>query len=232
MITGQLVIAYHGCDATTRDDLVTGRTSHLTHSANKYDWLGPGAYFFESDLVRALNFATASYENPEKLYTKKPIGTPAVVGAVLCLKNVLDMTTQAGIEEFSRACKKTEKIFEITGETPVNRPSSDDDVEIIHRAYDNAVFTYLHGLNKGPEYDAVRGAFLQGEKIANSAFQQHTHIQLALRRNDCVLGWFLPPGAKLLTEAEYAEAKARQAQQAAIRTARKPRKRVAASTLG
>jgi hypothetical protein len=40
---GQLVIAHHGCDITLRDDLVSGRVSHLEHSKNKYDWLGSGA---------------------------------------------------------------------------------------------------------------------------------------------------------------------------------------------
>ena len=57
MIAGNLLIAYHGCDATTRDDLVTGAIPCLAQSRNRYDWLGPGAYFFEGDDRRALKFA-------------------------------------------------------------------------------------------------------------------------------------------------------------------------------
>ncbi|WP_229459295.1 hypothetical protein [Massilia cavernae] len=223
-----MVVAYHGCDATTRDDLASGRLPYLTHSANKYDWLGPGAYFFEGDLVRALNFAISSYQNPLKLYTKQPIGTPAAVGAVLCLQRVLDMTTQAGIEEFSHACEAAEEAFDATGYTPVNRPASDDDVEIVHRAYDNAVFTFLHRVikeNEGVLYQAVRGAFLQGEMIGSSAFKRNTHIQLAVTDNSCVLGWFLPPGARQLSTGDYAAAKARQQEQLAIRRALKPRRK-------
>jgi hypothetical protein len=49
MNSPSMVIAYHGCDITVRDDLVTGRIPRLDHSANKYDWLGRGAYFFEGD---------------------------------------------------------------------------------------------------------------------------------------------------------------------------------------
>ena len=98
-----LVVAYHGCDITVRDDLVTGKLSHLTHSKNRYDWLGPGAYFFENDLERAYLFAKASAGAPEQLYTAKPIATPAVIGAVLNISNWLDMTHQEGIQLFKEA---------------------------------------------------------------------------------------------------------------------------------
>lgn len=48
--------------------------------------------------------------------------------------------------------------------------------------------------------------------------------QISLRDNRCVIGWFLPSGAELLTEQQYAEAKARLvAAQAAYK---KPRVRV------
>jgi hypothetical protein len=100
---GTALIVYYGCDVTTRDDLVSGRLKHLRHSNNQYDWLGPGAYFFEGDVERALLFAQASHRNPAKRFTAKPIATPAVVGAVLQVQNWLDMTMQAGIKEFSLA---------------------------------------------------------------------------------------------------------------------------------
>ena len=41
MIEGRLLVAYHGCDITTRDDLVTGKLADLDHSKNPYDWLAP-----------------------------------------------------------------------------------------------------------------------------------------------------------------------------------------------
>jgi hypothetical protein len=103
MTPGHLLVVYHGCDATTRDDLVSGRLKHLSHSENKYDWLGRGSYFFEDDLERALMFARASCANPGKMYTHRAIATPAAVGAILCIARCLDMTKQTGIVTFKRA---------------------------------------------------------------------------------------------------------------------------------
>lgn len=127
MSLGTALIVYHGCDVTTRDDLVSGRLKHLNHSNNQYDWLGPGAYFFEGDVERALLFAQASHGNPDKRYTARPIATPAVVGAVLQVQNWLDMTTQAGIQEFSLAYQAFAAGLDAKGTpVPANRPANLD----------------------------------------------------------------------------------------------------------
>lgn len=216
MSLGTALVVYHGCDVTTRDDLVSGRLRHLNHSNNQYDWLGPGAYFFEGDVERALLFAQASHHNPDKRYTAKPIATPAVVGAILQVQNWLDMTTQAGIKEFSLAYQAMVTGLNVAGTAiPANRPANEADTDVIYRALDNAVFTWLHAARASqepplPSFQAVRAAFHQGEKVApTSGFHASTHIQIALRDNNCVLGWFLPAGAELLTEHQYREAKAR-----------------------
>ncbi len=83
MSIANTVIAYHGCDVTVRDDLVSGRLHRLDHSNNDYDWLGPGAYFFEGDVERAFFFARASHDNPEKLYTDQYAGAKARLEAAL-----------------------------------------------------------------------------------------------------------------------------------------------------
>lgn len=225
------LIVYHGCDVTTRDDLVSGRIRHLNHSNNQYDWLGPGAYFFEGDLQRALLFAQASHANPAKRYTAKPIATPAVVGAILKVRHWLDMTTQDGIQEFSLAYQVMVGGLQAGGlPVPANRPADENDTEVIYRALDNAVFTWLHEARAShtpplQAFQAVRAAFSQGEKIAPaSGFHATTHIQIALRDNSCIVGWFLPIGAELLTEQQYLDAKNRLA--AATRANKKPRMRV------
>src|SRR5688500_11120147 len=97
---GHLVVAYYGCDASTRDDLIAGRTA-LRSSSNPYDWLSDGAYFFEGDWRRALKFATASWDRPAENLTKERISSPAVVGAILRVGHWLDMATQDGIDEFA-----------------------------------------------------------------------------------------------------------------------------------
>jgi len=228
MIEGRLLVAYHGCDITTRDDLVSGKLAHLDHSKNPYDWLGPGAYFFEGDAERALMFANASHNNPTKMYTARPIGTPAVVGAVLSVQRWLDMTTQEGIHEFTLAYPALLSGLAATGSpVPKNAAAGEDDADIILRKLDNAVFTFIHDIRANssppsPSFQAVRGAFYQGAEVApKSGFRAGTHVQIALRDNSCVEGWFLARGNKLLNEAQYLEAVERREQMARTRKLRK-----------
>jgi len=126
------------------------------------------------------------------------------------------MTTQAGIKQFGMAYevfaagRKAER-----KSIPKNTPASDTDVDVIYRALDNAVFTWLHDARASkspplPPFQAVRAAFHQGPEVApTSGFHANTHIQISLLDNSCVTGWFLPDGAELLTEQQYGEAKDR-----------------------
>lgn len=216
MSAGHLIVAYHGCDVVIRDALVRGDIKHLDISKNRYDWLGPGSYFFEDDPDRAMIFSKASRDHPERRYTARPIATPAVVGAILRVQHWLDMTTQAGIQEFAGAYKATVNgITTAGGNVPVNTVAHPEDTDIIYRALDNAIFTFIHSYRADPAnslspYQAVRGAFPQGNAVVeNSGFRSNTHIQIALRENKCVVGWFLPHGESLLSVREYSRAKAR-----------------------
>jgi hypothetical protein len=192
--TGQLLVAYHGCDRRTADALVSGVLPSLSESDNPYDWLGPGAYFFQDDWRRALMFAQASAANPRRKFTARPIREPAVVGAVLKLSLVLDVSTQEGIEEF-RTSYDSLKNSGIRLKT--NKKSADTDTDVILRGLDRQVFKYLHKLRedqKLPPVDAVRGAFPQGVAVApTSAIFANSHVQIALRNSSCVLGYFNVP---------------------------------------
>ena len=235
MKTGQLVLAYHGCDITLRDGLVSGRTKQLNPSHNKYDWLGPGAYFFENDPQRALMFANAAYANPEKRYTKYPIATPAVVGAVLQLDFILDMTTQEGIENYCLAYQAmVDYLIDHDLPEPKNSKAHDEDEDVIVRQLDSDVFGFMHRIRAETlqaRFQAVRSAFPQGEAVApSSAFRRNSHVQIALQEHACVMGWFLPPGAELMTEQQYATAQAQLAQAKAHYSSKKPRRR--ATSLG
>jgi hypothetical protein len=112
---------------------------------------------------------------------------------------------------------------------PQNTPAHNADADIIYRALDNAVFTWLHNARAlqsppPPPFQAVRAAFHQGPEVApTSGFHTNTHIQISLRDNNCVKGWFLPDGSELLTERQYAEAKARLSK--ALASYKKPRAR-------
>ena len=48
------VLAYHGCDREVGERILAGE-EQVRPSANDYDWLGPGAYFWENSARRALD---------------------------------------------------------------------------------------------------------------------------------------------------------------------------------
>jgi hypothetical protein len=230
---GALLVAYHGCDITTRDRLVSRTLSKLDPSANVYDWLGPGVYFFEDDAERAERFAQASHSNPDKFYTKRPIATPAVVGAVLCVSRWLDMTTQLGMKAWLRGYEQLVETCAQSGSAvPENRASGPEDDTVLLRQLDCAVFTALHQLmaeRNQPPIQAVRGASYQGEPLArtSSEFREQSHIQIAVSEPRCIVGWFLPKGARLLPPAEFDQAQDAYDGAEAALTSLKPRRRAA-----
>ena len=59
-----LILGFHGCDQSIRDEIVVKKGVLLSHSNNDYDWLGGGAYFWENNYERALEFAKFLKENP------------------------------------------------------------------------------------------------------------------------------------------------------------------------
>ena len=112
---------------------------------------------------------------------------------------------------------------------PKNSKANDDDADIIVRQLDSDVFNFMHRIRRDTgldEFQAVRSAFPQGEEVAqSSAFKRSSHIQIALRENACVRAWFLPAGAQLMTESQYATAKVDLDAAKAAYAAQKPRVR-------
>lgn len=233
MNDGALVIAYHGCDVTVRDRLIRGTLRQLTPSANRYDWLGNGVYFFEGDAERALSFATSARDSPSKLLSSRPVVNPAVVGCVFCVSRWWDMTTLEGRRNYVNALAGLEKAQEVLGRPmPINEPAGGSGEFSLLRRLDCAVFNFGHlsrrqqGLTS---YQAVRAAFYQGQPVAHtSEFRAGTHLQIALRDPRCVLGWFLPEdvGPALLSDSELSVADAELVEAIRLRSALKPRVRV------
>ena len=73
------MLGYHGCDRTLAERAVNGEIE-LLQSERDFDWLGPGAYFWESDPQRA--FEWAKWKAAREDYSN-----PAVVGAVIDLRS-------------------------------------------------------------------------------------------------------------------------------------------------
>lgn len=113
------ILGYHGCDAKVAKRLIEGEP--FKKSANDYDWLGPGIYFWEANPRRALSFA----KEVGKRYPKK-IPTPAVVGAVVELGLCLDLASEAGIKQAEAAYTTLVELYDAAATPlPKNRGGPD-----------------------------------------------------------------------------------------------------------
>jgi hypothetical protein len=175
-ITG-FILGYHGCDHDVAEQLIAGKP--FEWSRNNYDWLGSGAYFWENDPVRALQWAELV-----KSRTKK-IDRPAVVGAVIDLGLCLDLTTQSSLDVISTAHDELIKVIDKAGETkPVN-------IDELRRPLDCSVLNYLYESMPEPKFQTVRGFFIEGGPLYDGAFiQKRTHVQVAVRDLSCIQGVF------------------------------------------
>ena len=88
-----LVVGFHSCDKSVVDAVIAGKTELLA-SANDYDWLGSGIYFWENNEDRAWQWA-------KQLSTRKSssVKEPAVIGAIIDLGYCLDLTDSFYLQE-------------------------------------------------------------------------------------------------------------------------------------
>jgi len=187
--TGQLILAYHGCDQSVKEKVLSGKGT-LKPSTNLYDWLGHGIYFWESDPLRALEFAREC-----KRRKTSNIKIPSVVGVVLNLRSCLDLLQRENIKLLQRSYEGLKAFLELKGEPlPQNKKTSRRN-EFLLRNLDCAVINYLHDIMEveGKSYDSVRAALWEGDCIyENSGFREFSHIQICIRNYDCILGYFDP----------------------------------------
>jgi hypothetical protein len=180
----RLVIAYHGCDATVAEEILSGQP--FRRSENDYDWLGAGVYFWEYGPDRALQFARDKQRRGR-------IAEPAVVGALIQLGNCLDLMDTACTDELARAYQSYRSIRAIEGKMLPRNAGTTPDKKL--RRLDCSVLNhYLDSLQeRGIMFDTVRGGFTEGERaFPGSGIFQQSHIQIAVRSPACVLGVFRP----------------------------------------
>lgn len=189
------VLGYHGCERSTADRAVNGEID-LLHSDKGFDWLGPGAYFWESDPRRALEWA--QWKAGRGDYAE-----PAVIGAVIDLRNCLDLMSREDLELLRSAQRSLLRLRRLAGlPMPRNRsapgqPNSDR----VLRYLDCAVLRHLHSIQESPPsderlvepFDTVRGMFTEGGRLyPGSGFRQRSHVQIAVRNSECIRGLFIP----------------------------------------
>lgn len=189
------VLGYHGCDeAIAKRAVLEGAA--LLQSDRDYDWLGPGAYFWESDPTRALEWAKWKVEIGD-------YDAPAVVGAVIDLRNCLDLVSREDVELLRAAFKSFTSVQKKAGlPIPKNRnPKGSSDNDRVLRFLDCAVFRHLHRIidilaeqdREIKTFDTIRGMFVEGGKAyPGSGLYRKSHVQIAVRNPACIKGVFYP----------------------------------------
>lgn len=180
----RVVLAYHGCDASVAERLLTGGPFHK--SENDYDWLGAGVYFWEYGADRALRFARDQQRRGK-------ITEPAVVGALVQLGHCFDLMDTMFTHALAEGYRAFRSIAIAHGMTLPRNAGSTPDKKL--RRLDCSILNYYLDwqLRCGKAFDTVRGGFVEGERaFPGSGILRESHIQIAVRNPACILGVFRP----------------------------------------
>lgn len=180
MNSGALLIGYHGCDRDVGRQVLDGEVE-LRASTNDYDWLGEGAYFWENDPWRALEWA-------QRVHGSRAF----VIGAVIQPMNCLDLLQVDSVRLVKDAYDELRDTYDVFR---LNLPENKTiDGELVVRRLDCAVIQYLHQMRKESgmsPFDVVRGVFPEGRELYPKAgFLDRSHIQLCVRDPKAVIGYF------------------------------------------
>lgn len=181
------ILGFHGCDESTAREVLQTTSKHLKPSDNKWDWLGTGIYFWENDPLRARQFAE---EGVAGKVTRGKIKKPFVIGAIIDLGLCFNLFDQAALKEMQQAAHDLMAIYDdFRTPLPQNKGSGP--------FLDRAVFEHMHSTRSAvgelPDYQTVRASFPEGEALYPGAgFTEQNHIQIAVRDQRCIKGYFLP----------------------------------------
>jgi hypothetical protein len=180
------IIGYHSCDREIGLEVLRGNIN-LNASHNDWDWLGGGIYFWEQDPHRALHYALEVAQGSQ--FNKDGIKTPFVLGAIIQLGNCLNLVESQSLSILREAHIGLTKMYtELDKKLPQNKEAN--------RRLDCAVIRYIHQTrkeNNEPEYETIRSAFDEGEKVYEGAnFTARHHIQVCVINESLIKGYFLP----------------------------------------
>lgn len=180
---GPLVL-YHGCDKDVAESVLRGEEI-LKPSENDYDWLGHGIYFWVDSPDRAWAWANERRERP------------SVVGAFAYPGNCLNLTDYGVMAELVLAYEATKSISE-AADTSLPKNSSPQNGIFMRRQLDCAVIEMVHLIREREgmdRYDTVYGVFEEGKPVyPGAAFKDKTHVQIAIRNPEMILGYFRVDG--------------------------------------
>jgi len=186
------VVGYHGCDLKVAKKLLTHKLE-ISSSENEYDWLGDGAYFWVDSAQRGIEWAIWKAEQGE-------IKNPCVVGAFIHLGHCFSLFDFGAMDDITSAHKRLQALFKASKE-PLPKNELKKDGVYLKRFLDCAVINMMHFLRaeeSKPEYDTVIGIFEEGPAAFRGAgFKKKTHIQVAVRNQNCIIGYFQVRGYEI-----------------------------------
>jgi hypothetical protein len=185
------VFGFHGCDRRVADAVLAGKAK-LSASANTYDWLGSGIYFWEHGPIRALEWAEAQARRKGS-----KIKAPAVIGALIQLGNCFDLLDIRFTRDLEANAADLERAMTAVGQAlPENQTIGVHDFDWLRRDRDcfvlNSVIPIIEA-DTGRLYHTVRGVFQEGEPAFRGAgIKLKSHIQVAVRDPRAIIGYFRP----------------------------------------
>ena len=189
MLFSRIVVGYHGCPASNvtgcefLNRLLAGnlKIDDWIFSDNEYDWIGQGVYFWEFGPRRALQWAGDD---------------GVVVGAMIQLGRCFDLTDPGYTNILRATYESIEELYrDQGGNLPTNTRAGgmrrDLDCLVVNNAID--VINAMDQERGVSPFQTVRAAFEEGEPaFAGSFIRTQTHIQIAVRDRNCILGIFRP----------------------------------------
>lgn len=195
----RIVIGYHGCDAVV--ERVVAGEMQLSLSANAYDWLGEGIYFWEHGPQRAYEWAIEQ-AGLEAAKVRNPSALAARIDLGVCL----DLLDTANTRLLGKWFARFRRFVRQKGtQLPQNRDvAGSRRGDKVLRYRDCAVIDYtLHSLAQaeGITYQTVRGVFLEGKPaFPGSKIALKAHIQVVVKDPACIVGFFEPKPSEYRSE--------------------------------
>lgn len=196
MLYQRQIIGYHGCLVERFEDALL-RGVHPQPSSSEHDWLGRGIYFWEHGPRRAFEWAQEKARRH-----KRPAEDARVLGAVIQLGSCFDLLDTAATDFLGSAygpfrAGMPESATLPSNDTPARNSEALATGDVLRRKLDRAVIEFailMAGKSEVPiHYQTVRGAFWEGgPAFPGASIEKKSHIQVAVRDNACILGYFRP----------------------------------------
>ena len=194
MYASAFVLGFHGCDRYVGEKILRGE-EHISQSGNAHDWLGEGAYFWENNPRRAIEWAEFIKAHPT--WYAKRVEQPFAIGAIIDLGHCLDLTEANSLSILQSGFNEMKERFSVAGiPIPANEKGNSHDEDLVKRKRDCAAINFLHMLREAQRlspYNTVRGAFSEGAPLYEGAgIMAKTHVQIAVRSPSSIRGYFRP----------------------------------------